>query len=49
MSTNYVSLGLITETNPNLIERFIGIDIASVELFFNIFIPGFEIFVIPWD
>ena len=30
-------------------ERFIGTDTASVELFFNIFTSGIEIFVIPWD
>ena len=30
-------------------ERFIGTDTASVELFFNIFTSGIETFVIPWD
>ena len=30
-------------------ERFIGTDTASVELFFNIFTSRTEIFVIPWD
>ena len=28
---------------------FIGTDTASVELFFNIFTSGIEMFVIPWD
>ena len=37
------------ETNPNLMERSIGTDTASVELFFNIFTSGIETFVIPWD
>ena len=30
-------------------ERFIGTDTASVELFFNIFTSEIETFVIPWD
>ena len=30
-------------------ERLIGTDTASVELFFNIFTFGIETFVIPWD
>ena len=30
-------------------ERFIGTDTASVELFFNIFTPGIETSVIAWD
>ena len=30
-------------------ERFIGTDTASVELFFNIFTSGIETFVIPRD
>ena len=30
-------------------ERFIGTDTASVELFFNIFTYGNNIFVTPWD
>ena len=30
-------------------ERFLGTDIASAELFFNIFTSGIETFVIPWD
>ena len=30
-------------------ERFIGTHIASFELFFNIFTPRIETFVIPWD
>ena len=30
-------------------ERFIGTDTASVELFFNILFTGIETFVIPWD
>ena len=30
-------------------ERFIGTDTASVELFFHIFISGIETSVIPWD
>ena len=38
-----------TEINPNLKERFIVTDTASVELFFNIFTSGIETFVIPWD
>ena len=42
-------LGLFTQTKSNLIERFIGTDTASVELFFNIFISGTETFVIPWN
>ena len=30
-------------------ERFIGTDTASVELFFNILSYGIEAFAIPWD
>ena len=30
-------------------ERFIGTDTASVELFFNIFTSEIETFFIPWD
>ena len=30
-------------------ERFVGTDTTSVELFFNIFFSGIETFVIPWD
>jgi hypothetical protein len=30
-------------------EIFIARDAASVQLFFNIFTPGIETFVIPWD
>ena len=30
-------------------ERFIGTDAASVELFFNIFTSEIVTFVIPWD
>ena len=30
-------------------ERLIGTDTASIELFFNIFISGTETFVIPWN
>ena len=48
-STKLVSLGLFTERKPNLIERFIGTDTASVVLFFNLFTSGIETFVIPWD
>ena len=48
-STKYVSLGHLTETKPNLMDRFIGTDTAIVEIFFNIFTPEIEIFVIPWD
>ena len=38
-----------TETKPRLLERFIGTDTASVELFFNIFTSGIDTFVIPWN
>ena len=44
-----VSLGPLTETKSNLMERFIGTDTASVELFFNIVTSGFETFIISWD
>ena len=30
-------------------ERFIGTFTRSVQLFFNIFTYGIEVFVIPWD
>ena len=30
-------------------ERFIGTDTATVELFFNIFTSRIETFVIPWE
>jgi hypothetical protein len=30
-------------------EIFIATGTASVQLFFNIFAPGIETFVIPWD
>ena len=42
-----VSLGPFKK--PNLMERFIVTDTASIELFFNIFISGIEAFIIPWD
>ena len=38
-------LDSFTETKPNIIERFIGTDTASVELFFNIFSFTVETFV----
>ena len=41
--------GVFKETKPNLMERFIGTDTASVELLFNIFTSGSETFVISWD
>ena len=43
-----MSLGPFTETNPNLMETFIEIDTACVELLLNIFTSGIETFVIPW-
>ena len=49
VSTKLVSLTPFTETKPNLLERFIVTDTASVELFFNIFTSGIETFVILWD
>ena len=30
-------------------EKFIGADTASIELFYNIFASGIETFVIPWE
>ena len=36
-------------SKPNLMEKFIGADTTTVELFFNIFTSGIETFVIPWD
>ena len=30
-------------------ERLIGTDTASVDLFLNIFTSRIEVFVIPWD
>ena len=41
----YVSLGPFTETKPNVMERFIGTDTASVQQFTS----GIETFFIPWD
>ena len=49
MFTKYVPLKPSSETNRNLIERFIRTDIASVQSFFNIFTSGIETLVIPWD
>ena len=38
-----------TGTKPNLVERFIGTDTASVELFFNILTSGIETIFLPWN
>jgi hypothetical protein len=42
-------MGPFTETKQNFMEIFIATDIASVQLFFNIFATGIETHVIPWD